>query len=312
MITVSEEGAVDFARTARVATEAFGSQDVTFSAARMQWLYERAFGEGYTVVTALDNDNKVGQIVLLHQKIHLDGRPVVATQLVDLFILQAYRSQKLLPRIYREIEQLCETRNIRLIVTLPNVHSAGPNAHFLKLRPFLSLPIRAGISLGRARPARLQFSGTIQATRKDDVVERLSGFVTPLTENGPHWDAARLFERMSDPTRGYAIHATEDLLLVSSSRKTRGISHVLLCGFFARPQTIAATSDVRELIRAAAHLWRHRIFIYAGINNSLAQLPGFPLPARFRRPVLVQMRDFDSGAADLRFDRFQLIDSDFV
>src|ERR1700744_5568326 len=292
MITVSEEGAVDFERTARVATEAFGSQDVIFSAARMKWLYERAFGEGYTVVAALDDGRKVGQIVLLHQNIHLEGRPVTATQLVDLFILQAYRSQKLLPRIYQEIERLCEARNIRLIVTLPNLYSVGPNAHFLKLRPFLSLPIRAGIGLGRSRPVRLQFSGMIQAMRKDEVVEWLSGFVTPSTENGPHWDAGRLFERMSDPTRGYAVHSTEDLLLISSSRKTRGISHVLLCGFFARPGTIATTGDVRELTRAACHLWRHRIFIYAGINNRLAQLPGLPLPARLRRPVLVQMRDF--------------------
>jgi GNAT superfamily N-acetyltransferase len=312
MITVSEESAVDFERTARIATEAFGSKDVIFSAARMKWLYERAFGAGYMVVAALDDGKKVGQIVLLHQKIYLDGRPVVATQLVDLFILQAYRSQKLLPRIYQELERLCEACNIRLIITLPNAHSGGPNAHFLKLRPFLSLPVRAGVSLGSPRPARLQFSGAIQAMRKDEVVERLSGFVTPLMENGPHWDAGRLFDRMSDPTRGYAVHATADLLLISSSRKTRGISHVLLCGFFARPETIAASSEVRELIRAACHLWQHRIFVYAGINNRLARLPGFPLPARLRSPVLVQIRDFDSGGADLHFDRFQLTDSDFV
>jgi hypothetical protein len=36
------------------------------------------------------------------------------------------------------------------------------------------------------------------------------------------------------------------------------------------------------------------------------------LPARLRPPTMVQLRDFDTNKPDLRFDRFQLIDSDFV
>jgi hypothetical protein len=67
MITVSEESAVDFESTARIATEAFGSRDVTFSAERMKWLYERGFGQGSAVLAAFDDGKKIGQIVLLHQ-----------------------------------------------------------------------------------------------------------------------------------------------------------------------------------------------------------------------------------------------------
>ena len=44
VITVSEEKIVDYEITARIATEAFGSKEVVFSAARMKWLYERGFG----------------------------------------------------------------------------------------------------------------------------------------------------------------------------------------------------------------------------------------------------------------------------
>ena len=93
MITVSEERAVDFETTARIATEAFGLKDVSFSAPRMKWLYERGFGQGSAVVAAYDDSKKIGQIVLLHQKVYLDGAPVIATQLIDLFILKAHRSQ---------------------------------------------------------------------------------------------------------------------------------------------------------------------------------------------------------------------------
>jgi hypothetical protein len=310
MITVSEESAVDFESTARIATEAFGSKDVTFSPSRMKWLYERGFGQGSAVVAAFDDGRKVGQIVLLHQKVYLDGHPVIATQLIDLFVLQAYRSPTLIRRIYKEVERLCEAGNIRVILTLPNENSAPLNARLLKLRSFLSLQARVGISLWWPRRARLKFSGLLKAMPRHEAIGRLSGFVTPAPENGLHWDAETLYERLSDPTRDYALHATQGLLLASSSRKTRGISHVLLCGFFARPQAAVSSSDIRELTRAACHFWKHRVFVYAGLNKSLPRLPGFALPARLRPPILVQLRDANSD--DTRFDRFQLTDSDFV
>jgi hypothetical protein len=311
MITVSEDHDVDFESTARIATEAFGSKAVVFSPPRMKWLYERGFGQGSAVVAAFDDGKKIGQIVLLHQKVYLDGAPVIATQLIDLFILKTYRSPVLVRRLYKEVERLCEAKNIRILLGLPNPISAPLNARLMRLQPFLLLPVHVGVSLGWARSTSLQFSGPVKAFSKDEAIERLSTFVTPPSENGLHWDASTLFERVSDPLYDYAIHATADLLLISSPRKRRGISHVLLCGFFARPGATVAPRDIGTLIRAACRLWKHRVFVYAGLNTSLPRLPGFALPARLRPPILVQLRDCATEAAP-RFDRFQLTDSDFV
>lgn len=311
MITVSEDHDVDFESTARIATEAFGSKAVVFSPPRMKWLYERGFGQGSAVVAAFDDGKKIGQIVLLHQKVYLDGAPVIATQLIDLFILKTYRSPVLVRRLYKEVERLCEAKNIRILLGLPNPISAPLNARLMGLQPFLLLPVHVGVSLGWARSTSLQFSGPVKAFSKDEAIERLSTFVTPPSENGLHWDASTLFERVSDPLYDYAIHATADLLLISSPRKRRGISHVLLCGFFARPGATVAPRDIGTLIRAACRLWKHRVFVYAGLNTSLPHLPGFALPARLRPPILVQLRDCATEAAP-RFDRFQLTDSDFV
>lgn len=311
MITVSEESAVDFESTAQIATEAFGLKHVKFSPQRMRWLYERGFGEGAAVVAAFDGDKKVGQIVLLHQKVHLDGAPVVATQLIDLFILQAYRSPVLVRRIYKEAERICEAKKVRVILGLPNPISAPLNARFMKVHPFLLLPTRIGVSLGWPRREHLRFSARIRTMPREQAIERLSAFATPPGENGLSWDAATLCDRVSDPTCEYAVHATDNLLLVSSSRKTRGVSHALLCGFFARPGAEVTSSDVRTLIRTACHLWKHPVFVYAGINKRLPYLPGFALPERLRPPILVQFRDCDSDT-DPTFDRFQLTDSDYV
>ena len=312
MITVSEEKAVDYEITARIATEAFGSKDVVFSAQRMKWLYESGFGQPSTIVAVFDEGKKVGQIALLRQKVYLGGKPAAATQLVDLFILQAYRSPQLVRRIYREVERLCQAQGIRLVLALPNENSASLNERLLKLRPFLSLQARIGVSFGWSRLSNLKYSGRLKSMPGNEAVELLSGFVTPAAENGLHWDAETLFNRMNDPTRDYAVHATADLLLISSSRQTRGMSYALLCGFFARPDAVVTSRAVRKLIRAACHFWKHQIFVYAGVNNRLPRLPGITLPARLRPPILVQLRDFEADAPDLRFDRFQLIDSDFV
>jgi hypothetical protein len=312
MLTVSEEKAVDHEITARTATEAFGSKDVVFSAPRMKWLYESGFGQGSAIVAVHDDRKKVGQIALLHQNIYLDGKPVAATQLVDLFVLQAYRSPPLLRSIYREVERLCQARNIRLVLALPNEKSASLNERLLKLKPFVSLQARIGFGGWSPRASRLRYSGLLNSMPRNEALDLLSGFVSPAAENGLRWEAETLFNRMNDPTCDYAIHAAADLLLISSSRKTRGIRHALLCGFFARPDAMVASSMVRELTHAACRFWKHRIFVYAGINNRLPRLPGIALPARLRPPILVQLRDFHTDGGEVRFDRLQLIDADFV
>ena len=242
MITVSEEKIVDYEITARIATEAFGSKEVVFSAARMKWLYERGFGQGSTIVAVFDGGDKVGQMVLLHQKVCSGGEAGAATQLVDLFILQAYRSPQLVRRIYKEVERLCLAQNIRFILALPNENATLLNARFLKLSPLLWLQIRAGFGFGWPRRSKLAYSGLFKSMTKNDAIDLLSGFSTPATENGLHWDGEILFDRLSDPTCDYAVHATADLLLISSSRKTKGIRYALLCGFILRDGRVAASS----------------------------------------------------------------------
>ncbi len=311
-ITVSEEKTVDYELTARIATEAFGSREVVFNANRMKWLYERGFGQGTIVLAATDNGAKIGQIALVRQTIHCDGAPCSAIQLVDLFVSESHRSPHLIRRLYREVEQLCMDGNVRFILGVPNANAKSLNARLLKLKPLLWLPIRAGIALRPPGRSGFKYSGYLKSLNPEKAVDLLSGFATPAAENGLRWDGESLFNRLNDPTRDYAVHAAVDLVLISSSRKTRGVSYTLLCGFFARPLAAIASRDVRELVRAACHFWRRPLFAYAGVNDRLPKLPGIPLPARVRPPMLVQLRDLAPGKPEMRFDRFQLIDSDFV
>jgi hypothetical protein len=312
MVTVSEETAVDYELTAQIATDAFDTAHVHFSPDRIKWLYERSFGRGTTVLAAIDDGRKIGQIALVGQTVCVDGEICPAIQLVDLFILQAYRSAQLVRRLYKEVERICVERNIRYILALPNDKSVLLNARFLKLSPLLWLPIRAGVSLRRPTPSRLRYSGLLRSMTRAQAVELLAAFACPAAENGLRWDGDTLFDRLDDPTRDYAVHATADLLLVSSSRKTGAIAYTALCAFFARPQASTSRDDIHELVRAACRLSKTPVFVYAGTNASLPQPPGIGLPARLRRPILVQLRDIRAETHAVHFDRFQLIDSDFA
>lgn len=312
MVTVSEETAVDYELTAKIATEAFALADVQFSAERIKWLYERAFGRGTTVIAAMDDGRKIGQIAMIGQDICIAGEVHRAVQLVDLFLLQAYRSAHVVRKLYQEVETICTRRNIRYIVTLPNRKSVLLNARFLKLSPVLWMPIRAGVSLRQPTADAIAHSGLLKSMPRDQTIDLFSPFICPADGNGSHWDAKTLFDRLDDPTRDYAVHASKNLLLVSSRRKTKGVSYTALCAFFARPSTTPGEQEVDELVRAACRLWKLPVFVYAGANSRLPRLPGTALTAQLRRPILVQLRDTSTDAHDISFERFQLIDSDFA
>jgi hypothetical protein len=312
MVTVSEETAVDYELTARIATEAFALADVHFSAERIKWLYERGFGRGTTVLAAKDDGRKIGQIAMIGQSICVAGEIYPAIQLVDLFLLQAYRSAQIVRKLYKEVENVCTAQNIRYMLALPNDKSAPLNARFLKLSPVLWMPIRAGMSLRRPTSGTIAYTGLLKSMTREQAIELLAPFMCTSDENGSHWDAKTLFDRLDDPTRGYAVHATRNLLLVSSRRMTRSMGYTALCAFFARSSTKPGEDEVDELVRAACRLWKLPAYVYAGANNRLPKLPGTPLPVRLRRPILVQLRDFSTDTHNIHFDRFQLIDSDFA
>jgi hypothetical protein len=312
MTAVAEETAVDYELTARIGTEAFASTEVSFSADRIKWLYERGFGAGTTVVAAFEDGRKVGQIALIGQKLRIEGGTEPAAQLIDLFVLQSHRSPALLRQIYRKAEQLCTERGIRYVLGLPNDRSVQLNARLFKLKPLLLLPIRAGVSLRQPRAKSLVYSGAVKDLPEQRALELLSGFAGPADADGPAWDGETLLNRLTDPTRDYAVHAVENLLLVSSSRRSRGVRHTLLCAFLARPEAHIRRGEAEQLVRAACRFWRLPVFVYAGVNNRLLKLPGLAMPERLRAPILVQFRDLADESYRPRFGRFELIDSDFA
>lgn len=309
-LDVRHEPDPDYEATARLADEGFGKPSPSFDAERLRWLYTAAFAGGSTTLALSDGSRKVGQVVLLHHHVRSAGGTSDAISLVDLFILKAFRSREAIERLYADVERFCLDRGIRFVLAVPNGKAAGVNARFLRLQSFLTLDIRAGVALpvpwGSAA-----VSGEAGRMGRAACEDLFRGFL-PATGDGLSWSAATLWPRLQDPAARYGVHATADLLVISSRRVTRGLPHTLLCAMMARPGARVARADVTRLTSAACALQGRPPFVYVGLNTAVP-LPGWRLPARLRpSPMIVQCRDLTATQGPPPFERFELLDFDFV
>jgi hypothetical protein len=248
---------------------------------------------------------------MVRQPVLMDGISEHAIQIVDLFITKAFRSRGLIRRLYDEVERQCLLQEVRFALGMPNARAISVNERFLKLRPFLRLPVRIGLAIPK-RSAAVIFSAPFDSTKKQDMLRLLAPYRTARTENGIAWQEEALYQRLCSPKHRYGLHATEDLLLISSARTRRHVRYTLLCGFFAHAERELAPACVRNVIRAACRLWNRPLFAYIGFNKSLPGPQGISLPRWLRRsPMLLQLRDFRPENSKPQFHRFQALDFDF-
>jgi hypothetical protein len=311
-LTAEQELGIDYAETAVIGTTAFQNPRITFSGDHLKWFYEKSFSLGSTVIALRSGGKKVGQIAMVKQTVMMDGQEEDAAQLVDLFIDKAHRGKRALTLLFAEVEKQFKAQDIRFAFGMPNVKAVHINELFFQLKPLLSLNVRIGCSLPfTARKANTSFRFSQQL--KEEVVALGNRFATPKNENGLKWDGEKIFNRLSANKFEYALHATENLMVISSPRERRGVPFTLLCGFFRNAVSAVTTADIHSVTRSACATWGRPVFIYAGHYVALPELPGFALPKTARRsPMLLQARDFHSGRSPFSMDRFQLIDCDFA
>lgn len=309
-VSVRVEAATDHAETAALAAEAFAAEPGRFTARGLRWLYEDAYGEGTTVLAAYAGPRKVGHLALLHQTVTVEGRPEPSVALVDVFVVEAFRSLATLVGLYRAAEAACRERGIRLILSVPNAMAADVNARILRLKEVARLDIRVGIA-GVPVPGVRIASHRVAELDAD----RSRGIVAPFcgdARTGLGWTPERLWGRFGRPGAGYALHVGEHLLAVSAPRATRGVRHTLICALLPRPGATVRRRDVAAATAAACRVQRRPLFVYTGINDAMP-LPGLLLPARLRpSPMVLQMRDLARGALPVRMQRFEAIDFDLA
>ncbi len=312
MLVAAREDDIDFDATAALGTLAFEKPTVVLTGDHLRWFYEKSYSQGATVIGLTDDGVKVGQIAMVKQLVMIDGKPEEAAQLVDLFIEKSHRGKRALSLLYEEVGKQFDAQKIRFAFGMPNAKAVRVNEHFFQLKPCLALKVRIGVAMPFTT-GRLQHSITVDDAKRALIMALADRYKTPDDENGLKWDGARLFNRLSARKFQYGIHATENLLLISSPRQTRGVKYTLLCGFLRNASGGVLRSDITAVVSAACSMWGRYVFIYAGHYKALPSLPGLPFPKRTHRsPMLLQVRDFFPDRSKFDIDRFQLIDFDFA
>lgn len=310
MFTVATETTVDWEETARLATEAFGDA-VPFDPDRLRWTYERCFAQGAEVVTLRWNGAKVGQLVVLRHSIVVDGRRESAGLFVDLFVLKQHRCRDAVALLFGEAERRILELGLRFVLGMSNRRSLPLNVELFGMKTVEVLPLHMGVMFGRPDPG-------VSTRSMDDLTEAeaadlLAPHVSPERDRCVPWDAQRLARRLSGPAYAYALHLLPGVAAVSSPRRSRGIPHTLICGFFAKDPARVSADDMGMLVRAACSRWERPVFAYCGFDRLLPMPPGVAMPRIARpSPLLVQMRDFAKDGEVIRLDRYQMIDSDFA
>jgi len=242
--TAEREPHVDYVATAELMTSAFAAPE-PIAPGRLEWLYNRSFSSGTTVIALRDGQRKVGQIAIVRQTLQLNGERETAAQLVDLFIIPGYRGRQSLKLLYDEVGRQFAEQQIRFGIGMPNAKALGVNAHFFQLQPYLILPFSIGMSLSK-RISGGGLSFQFDPHDRNRLLPLLAQFGNAGTDNGLVWDATRLFDRLSRPFNKYGIHVFGNLLLISSLRRSRGIDHTLLCGVLVRPGHRASQAELGD------------------------------------------------------------------
>ena len=248
-LTVRPEAHLDFRQTARLANEAFGALNQAFTAERMEWLYRRAFSHGTLVLGLFAGARKVGQVGLLGQILQVGDRSEPAVALVDLFIHPDFRSRDAIATLYGHAEAVCRERGVRFVVAVPNGKAVGVNRKFLGLDTAATLAFRAGIAIPPPSPWVLvpSFGVAARALRAAALLDRFA----QESGGGLRWSSKGLWERLQDPAGRFALHVTQNLMLVTAAKERHGVPVVLHCAFLPAAGATVGGAEVRAVTAAA-------------------------------------------------------------
>lgn len=298
----------DMEATAALARRAFGHAGEALDATRFRWTYESGF-DGAVVLAARDNGEKIGQGAFVFQQAQIAGRQMPAAQFVDLFVDPARRAGGTVRGIYSGLVEQAKAHDIGLIFATPNPAARDINRKLMGLADLATLPFRAGMVLPRRNTQVRSFAAEALPQRLDEI----EPYCRPMPGTRFLWSPTALLRRLTGhPYNRYSLHLSPEAMLVASPRTIRHLPVLLAACILPAGDRRLSPQQVAVLLRSAAAFHRRPAFIYAGVNASLAAIPGMVVPERIKPPILVQGRALAAPDEPIRFDRCELLDFDFI
>lgn len=309
-IRIETELDADLALSADLANASFQRKDVHFTKSYLAWFYNQGFGGSTTIVAAYQDEEKIGQAVILWHPIRIDGKSVQSAQLVDLFVSPKHRSFSVVRAIYAGLERELSAHTALPVITVPNSKSGTLNRRFLKLVDIAIMDIRIGFSLPGLTGIQTE-SVWFNKENPEETVALISECIENSVASEVIWTAQSMIARLSKPNHHYAIHRSGTLCAITRFGYFRRMPAFLICGLFAGEQVHPQHTEMRHILASASRMHRCPFFVYIG-KNSRAPLPGFAIPDKYRPSPMRLQGKFEHSLAPIKFDRFETIDFDFA
>ncbi len=199
------------------------------------------------------------------------------------------------------------------VIGMPNAGSTRGYLTRLGCHLVTPLPVHVMAPLWPGR-SRVESHDVDESFLESNELERLAGDV----ENAgtPHswsqiWDLPVLRWRLSNPSARYAVHASPDVFLVTTTTVEKGVRFTVVLKTLARRAKRGVLAN--DVVAAACRFHRSPVAIHAGFSHA-ARFVGAPLPERLKpSPLNLVFRTLRPGYMDepsFRYSTVEFLDFD--
>jgi GNAT superfamily N-acetyltransferase len=276
----------------------------------LRWLYEDS-PFGAVIEANLDDDEgRAAHYALVPLALSEDGERRAAALSLNTAVDERARGGGVFVRLATEAIEEARGRGVRMVVGVANANSTPGFLRRLSFELVGPLPATVLLPLpGRRQPVRSTWAGEEAFAAGGVAAGGLEALLAPPARGlARAWTAETLRWRLASPGSRYALHRSENMLVVTTADRSKGVPVAVLLKAFASAPPSAA--ERRAVVRAACRFHRAPLAIHAGLNE-MVSFQGTRLPERLRSsPLNLIVRRFDGEASGGAVARFEFLDFD--
>lgn len=275
----------------------------------LRWLYEDS-PFGAAIEANLDDaEGRAGHYAVVPVDLTSDGAPCAGALSLNTAVDERARGGGVFLRLAEEAFEEARRRGVQTIVGVANENSTPGFVRRLSFE--LVGPLPATVLLprpGRRRQVRSTWAeaafaaGGVAAAGLDALL------APPAHGLARAWTPETVRWRLASPGSRYALHRSENMLVVTTADRGKGVPVAVLLKAFASAPPSAA--ERHAVVRAACRFHRAPLAIHAGLND-MVSFHGSQLPERLRSsPLNLIVRRLGGEPSRTAVTRFEFLDFD--
>jgi len=278
----------------------------------LRWCYT-ANPHGPAVQRGVDRDGqRIAHYAVIPQRYRDAHGPVDCAFSLNAVVRQGHQREGWFSKIGLEIYEEAAARGMEWVVGVSNARSVGAVTKYMGWKTEGPLPVKL------CRPLRLGARGIehhpvdhefLSSTKFEQLATGLDE--SPAVHFTKSWTLEELRWRLSAPHAAYVMHASDELVAISTRESFRRVPIAALLKFLPR-QGGAGPLDPRPMISGICRYHRAVAGVYAGFNAHVP-VTGLRPPRRLQPSplhlILRRLAD-DVDQESLQLDTFEFLDSD--